>query len=60
MVALMGATIGKTYSGSQASAEQIWRRRVGSHYDATRRKTSDALVPPNPKEFDSTTLTGRF
>ncbi len=43
----------------QRSGEQIWRNGDG-HYAATRRKTRLALVPPKPKEFDSTTLTGRL
>src|SRR5690606_31742271 len=29
-------------------------------YDATRRNTSDALVPPKPNEFDKATLISRF
>src|SRR6202041_2414962 len=29
------------------------------HYCVTRRRITDALVPPKPKEFDSTTLISR-
>jgi hypothetical protein len=54
------ATAHAIISGSQASGEQIRRTCDASHYCATLRKTSEALVPPNPNEFDSAMLTGRF
>src|ERR1700684_3411785 len=44
---------------SQASAEQVWRNGDCQPY-WTRRNTSDALVPPNPNEFDNATLISRF
>src|SRR5690606_35992443 len=39
---------------------KIWRNRIAASYDANRRNTREALVPPNPKEFDRIVLISRF
>src|ERR1700730_15489138 len=47
-------------SALQASASQIWRNGDQPHYCARRQKTREALVPPNPNDFESVTLIGRL
>src|SRR5262249_2662677 len=51
---------GESYSGCVAGPGPSGRPALALIQAARRRTTSDALVPPNPKEFASTTLISRF
>src|SRR5689334_942981 len=42
------------------SPRRPWHAGVAAPPHATRRMISEALVPPNPNELDSTVLIGRF